>query len=87
VKFSDGTFGLEVYDMVDDNGTKVRDNSSKREIRTAKALSQYVSKKDVSGANTDWEKGKNIAESTGILPASPKKKGSSPSNKGGELDD
>lgn len=87
VKFSDGTFGVEVYDMVDDNGTKVRDNSSKREIRTAKALSQYVSKKDVSGANTDWERGKNIAESTGILPASPKKKDSSPSSKGGELDD
>jgi hypothetical protein len=74
VKFSDGSFGVEVYDMVDDKGTKVRDDSSKREIRTAKALSQYVSKKDVAGANTDWEKGKNIAESTGILPANPKKK-------------
>lgn len=75
-KFSDGTYGIVVYNMLKDSkgGSPQKDENSAKEIRTAKALSQYVFGGDLDQANSEWEQGKIHASEFGIEAAKPKSK-------------
>ena len=73
-KFSDGTFGLMIYDYVkstDQYGnpvyTKAVDTKSGKPIRQGKSLAEYITGKPAGEANTIWELGKdNTIETTAV---------------------
>lgn len=73
-KFSDGTFGLMIYDYVkstDQHGnpvyTKAIDTKSGKPIRQGKSLAEYITGKPAGEANTIWELGKdNTIETTAV---------------------
>lgn len=73
-KFSDGTFGLMIYDYVkstDQYGnpvyTKAIDTKSGKPIRQGKSLAEYITGKSAGEANTIWELGKdNTIETTAV---------------------
>lgn len=73
-KFSDGTFGLMIYDYVkstDQYGnpvyTKAIDTKSGKPIRQGKSLAEYITGKPAGEANTIWELGKdNTIETTAV---------------------
>ena len=90
-KFSDGTFGLMIYDYVkstDQYGnpiyTKAIDTKSGKPIRQGKSLAEYITGKPAGEANTIWELGKdNTIETTAVgnegrTPNKPKSKQSKP---------